>query len=304
MCRVLAYLGRPVLLDDLLFLPDNSLVRQAYAPQMAQALNLAGFGTLAWDPMSNAPAEPFAYRTLTIPIFDPNLRGLARKIRPSAALAHVRGVPFSETEIVSHQNLHPFRFEGVPLAMAHNGDLACFGEMKPALVEHIRPELARRIVGTTDSEWVYALILSQLADPAAYYSAMELRDAVDGALGVLRKLRAQFGICTTSPVNLFLCDGNHLVVTRFTFDFGCYDDELRPAALTYTSLWYTFGREYGFHDDEWKMIGGHDDADAVIVASEPLTRDTSSWLEVPEYALLSVSRSGGEFRMQTLPLDA
>ena len=44
MCRVLSDLGRPLLLDDLLYQPDNSLVRQSYDPQMLHMLNLAGFG--------------------------------------------------------------------------------------------------------------------------------------------------------------------------------------------------------------------------------------------------------------------
>ena len=39
--------------------------------------------------------------------------------------------------------------------------------------------------------------------------------------------------------------------------------------LTYLSLWHTSGREYGFYDDEWKMIGGAGSADSVIIASEP-----------------------------------
>jgi predicted glutamine amidotransferase len=56
--------------------------------------------------------------------------------------------------------------------------------------------------------------------------------------------------------------------------------------LTYLSLWYTAGRDYGLHDGEWKMIGGSDGADSILVASEPLTRDTAAWVEVPEYSML------------------
>ena len=38
MCRVLAYLGEPVLLDDLLYKPDSSLVTQSYDPKMLHVL--------------------------------------------------------------------------------------------------------------------------------------------------------------------------------------------------------------------------------------------------------------------------
>ena len=49
MCRVLAYLGSQIPLENLLYKPDSSLLKQAYQPQMLQMLNLAGFGMMAWD---------------------------------------------------------------------------------------------------------------------------------------------------------------------------------------------------------------------------------------------------------------
>ena len=49
MCRVLAYLGRPLPLADVLYETDNSLVRQAHDPKMTAVMNLAGFGFAAWD---------------------------------------------------------------------------------------------------------------------------------------------------------------------------------------------------------------------------------------------------------------
>ena len=57
MCRVLAYLGEPVGLDQLLVESDSSLIRQTYAPRMAAMLNLAGFGLVAWDRTSHDPSS-------------------------------------------------------------------------------------------------------------------------------------------------------------------------------------------------------------------------------------------------------
>jgi predicted glutamine amidotransferase len=34
------------------------------------------------------------------------------------------------------------------------------------------------------------------------------------------------------------------------------------------------------------MTGGSEAADSILVASEPLTKDTSAWVEVPEYSML------------------
>ena len=150
----------------MLYATDSSLVRQAYSPRMmATFLNLAGFGMTAWDPGSVAPDEPFTYKVTTLPVFDRNLRSLADKITPTCVLAHVRGVTYSGDEVISQQNLHPFRYHYVRVTLAHNGHLREFGRTKYDLVEHVRPELARRVEGTTDSEWIYVLLLSQLDDP-------------------------------------------------------------------------------------------------------------------------------------------
>ncbi|HXI35476.1 MAG TPA: hypothetical protein VNH80_01055, partial [Burkholderiales bacterium] len=142
----------------------------------------------------------------------------------------------------------------------------------------------------TDSEWVYALIVSQLADPARHASTDELRKAVADTLGILRDARKQLGIATSSSLNLFIADGSQLAAVRYCFDFGCFaTDEaarLHEANLSYLSLWYTAGRDYGLHDGEWQMTGGSDSATSILVASEPLTRDTAAWVEVPEYSML------------------
>src|SRR5712691_6941190 len=95
MCRALAYLGQPVVLDHLLFQPDSALVRQSTMPRMLNMLNLAGFGLRAWARDSNEPDKPFSYASPSLPVFDRNLKSLAEKITPSCVLAHVRGVAYS-----------------------------------------------------------------------------------------------------------------------------------------------------------------------------------------------------------------
>ena len=302
MCRVLAYLGKPIPLENLLYKPDSSLLKQTYQPQMLHMLNLAGFGMMAWDPASHLPATPYRYATTELPVFDANLRNLSGKLRPRCALAHVRGVPYHEGVDVSRQNLHPFHYEGTSLALAHNGDLAQFEMYKFTLAEHVRPEIRARIRGSTDSEWIYALLLSQLKDPGGRPSLDELVRALDAALAVLRKVRQQEGAARSSSINLFVSDGFMLVATRFTYDFGCYGDSVHEGNLRYLSQWFTTGRDYDFHDGEWKMIGGAANANSILVASEPLTVDTSTWLEVPEYSALCATLDDGKLTMRTVEL--
>lgn len=304
MCRAIAYLGEPLQLHDLLFEPNNSLVRQTYAPQILSKPSLAGFGMAAWDSSSHRPHEPFIYRTPMVPPFDLNLRGLTEKLCPSSVLAHVRGVPLTGEAIVGPTNLHPFRFPGFALAMAHNGDLARFDEMRFDLLEHVKPGIARCIRGTTDSEWIYALVMSQIADPTIDPSTAEIKKAVEAAMNILRDIRMLRGIEASSSVNLFLCDGNDLIATRFAFDYGRYPDGLPDIGVEFLSLWYTLGSDYGRHDGEWKMVGGSSNATGAMVASEPITQDFSTWVEVPEYSMLFVSQEDGRVRVNVTDLDA
>ena len=301
MCRALLYLGQPVLLDNLLYQPDSALVKQSYMPKMLHMLNLAGFGLRAWDPHSHAPDAPFTYGSSSLPVFDRNLKNLAEKIRATCVLGHVRGVAYSTTVDISLQNVHPFQFPGVPLTMAHNGDLARISEMKPLLARHVNPKYLPYIRGTTDSEWIYALVVSALPDPNRRPTREELLGAIETSLAIIRTTRAQLGIAVSSSVNLFMTDGTQLAAVRYCFDFGCYATEdparVHEANLNFLSLWYTLGRDYGLNDGphgkEWRMTGGAENADSIIVASEPLTKDTSTWVEVPEYSALHAELTGG-----------
>ena len=294
MCRVLAYLGQPVLLDEMLYGAEAGLVRQAVDPQLMSLLNLGGFGLAAWAPNFRQPSRPLTYRVPTLPNFDRNLRALAQKLEATAVVAHVRGVLYDERERVGTHNVHPFLFDGATVALAQNGDLYDFGRMRFDLVGHVRPDLAALIEGTTDTEWVYALVLSMLDDPFAPVEAEEAAEAVERALDVLREVRAARGIGVQSPVNLVLTDGRWLLATRFAFDYGWYpeDDSFFASEREhdFTSLW--------FRSPDWTDGGA-----SVIVASEPLTRHHMGWFEVPEYSMVIVERSSdGEMTLNVREL--
>jgi glutamine amidotransferase len=305
MCRILAYLGEPLAVETLLFRTDNGLVRQSHSPRMMNTfLNLAGFGMTAWNPASLRPEEPLTYRATTLPTFDRNLRFIASKTETTCLVAHVRGVTYSGDAVVTETNLHPFRFAGARVVLAHNGHLRQFARMRYALVEHVRPELAQRIEGTTDSEWIYALVLSQLDDPYGAPGTRELADAAAAALRILRTVRAAHGIDTSSPVNLCLSTGSALVATRFSLDYGWYppEDEMLETDLPFVSLWYSVGGEYADHDGVWQMTAG-DPPRSLVIASEPLTTDFSTWLEVPEYSILTAELGARGLEVEMRELD-
>lgn len=287
MCRVLSYLGKPISLLELLYEPDNSFIKQSYNPKyMSHLLNLAGYGLVAWDPHSHNSSIPYIYKTPRLPFYDENLRNLASKIMPHCLLTHIRGVSYNEKQIVSEQNVHPFMFPNAHFALAHNGSLFNFNEMKYDLLEYIKPEYQTYIHGTTDSEWIYAVFISQLPDVKTQ-DANVVMDAILETLKILKRVREKHHIAINSPVNLFISNGHFVAATRFVFDYGWQPPQAHDLAhLTYHSLWYTFGEAYGFYENEYRMSGKT--SRSIIIASEPLTADTTTWIEVPEYTLLMV----------------
>ena len=277
-------------------------------PQLLSAMNLAGFGVVAWDDDSPSAELPWTYRTAGLPFFDRNLRALSRKARATALLGHVRGVLLSDREVVNEQNVHPFRYDGIPIALAMNGDLDRFSEMRADVSELVAPSIGRMVEGTTDTEWLYALILSQLRDPGAPVADPdELAAAVEKSLRLVREVRERRGLQRQSAVNLVISDGHCIVATRFAFDYGWYHEGWTFAGgerrYDYTTLWYAAGTGYGNHNDQWG-VGPGSPQTSLIVASEPLTHDRSAWIEAPEYCLLVAAPGEDHLDVDIRELDA
>lgn len=298
MCRILSYLGKPILIEELLYKPDNSFIKQSYHPKyMPQLLNLAGFGLAAWDNTSHNSKLPFLYKTPQLPFYDENLRNLAAKISPSCLLSHLRGVSYNDKQIISNQNVHPFVFPGSNIALAHNGALYNFDLIKYDLLEYINPSYQKDIHGTTDSEWIYSIFLSQLPNSADSYDTNAIINAIIGTLKILQHVRHKNNIFINSPVNLFITNGEFIAATRFVLDYGWQPlNGPSSAHFTYHSLWYTYGESYGFYDNEYKMKGSKTRT-SMIIASEPLTEDTTTWVEVPEYTLVVARLEQGEIKI-------
>lgn len=290
MCRILSYLGKPTVIEELLYKPDNSFIKQSYHPNyMSYLLNLAGFGMAAWDNASHKPQVPYLYKTPQLPFYDENLRNLAAKISPHCLLAHLRGVAYDEKQIISNQNVHPFVFPSTNVALAHNGSLFNFASMRYDLLNYIKDEYKKSISGTTDSEWIYAIFLSQLPSPIGPYESQDIISAIIETLKIIKQVRHHHGININSPVNIFITNGEFIAATRFVFDYGWQPLEALPSThFAYHSLWYTYGESYGLYDGEYKMKSSETKS-SIIIASEPLTEDTTTWLEVPEYTLIYAS---------------
>jgi glutamine amidotransferase len=69
------------------------------------------------------------------------------------------------------------------------------------------------------------------------------------------------------------------------------------------SLWYTVGGEYVARNGRSAMTASETPR-SLLIASEPLTIDTTAWLEVPEYSMLTAAaRADGGLDFETRDLD-
>jgi len=109
MCRWLAYSGAPVLLEEVLFKTDHSLIDQSlHASDLSNTTNGDGFG-VGWYGKRDVPG---VYKDIRPAWNDNNLQALAAQIESPMFLAHVRattGSPVQRTRLRTREVVRAHR---------------------------------------------------------------------------------------------------------------------------------------------------------------------------------------------------
>src|SRR5215217_2204891 len=275
MCRWLAYSGAPVLLEDLLYKPKNSLVVQSLNSRLgAETTNGDGFG-VGWYGTGDTPG---VFRSTEPAWNDRNLRELAGQIRSPRVLAHIRA---STGSPVQQTNCHPFR-HGRWLFM-HNGYIDSLRTVRRDLAMEVDPALFPDIEGTTDTELLFHLALTyglEADPPAAMARAVGLVEAIGRRRGV--QFPIQMTVATT--------DGD----TTWAFR---YSSEGRSRSLFHSTDVSTLRDQY----PDNPILHGISD-DARLIVSEPLGDLHGAWREVPESTSVVV-RGGVEELRPFIPAE-
>ena len=159
MCRFLAYIGKPILLDNVMTDQSHSLVSQSMAAREAKTdVNADGCG-LGWYGERSMPG---IYRSILPAWSDPNLIGLLAQIRSGLFMAHVRSATSGG---VSYANCHPFTHR--TRLFMHNGMISGYRKLRARIEALVDEELYENCQGTTDSEAMFHIALSRglLTDP-------------------------------------------------------------------------------------------------------------------------------------------
>lgn len=284
MCRFTCYLGDAVPVADLVTRPEHSLINQStHARERREPLNGDGFG-LAWY-VADDPV-PARFRSVTPAWNNANLAELARVTYSHCILAHVRAATIGGFS-VAEANCHPFRYG--PFAFMHNGHIGEFGRIRRPLMGSLSDAGFASIVGTTDSEHVFALALERLRGHEADSSCELLGEALAGAVADIVGLLRTHAPASHAYLNLVLSDGCHAAACRFSTDPDYVD-----------SLYLNEGSRYRCDDGVCYMAAPTETERAVLISSEPLN-DDPRWQAMARDHVALVDAHG---RVRTEPLAA
>jgi predicted glutamine amidotransferase len=203
MCRWMAYQGRPVYLESLLFEVEHSLIHQSLSARKSEVtVNADGFGIGWYDERD----EPGLYHEILPAWSDSNLKSLAKHIRSGLFFAHVRASTGTAT---NRANCHPFSYKN--WLFMHNGQIGGYEKLRWHLDRMIPEHLYCHRRGATDSEVIFLLML-----------ANGLENNIDRAVSITLKqvqdLMQQYNICEPLRFAAVLSDSVSITTIRFSSD--------------------------------------------------------------------------------------
>jgi predicted glutamine amidotransferase len=256
MCRWLAYSGSPILLEELLYKTDHSLIDQSLHARLGvETTNGDGFGVGWYGTNIDAPA---VFRSVEPAWNERNLRELASHVESPLFLAHIRA---STGTAVQQTNCHSFR-HGRWL-WVHNGLVRDFPRIKRELALAVDESLYSSIEGSTDSELLFylALTLGLEDDPPG---------AVERMVGLVEEVGQRHGVEHPLQMTIGTADGKSVWAFR-------YSSEGRSRSLYYSTNVRTLREMY---PDRPRLQEVSDETR--IIVSEPIVELAGAWNEVPE----------------------
>lgn len=202
MCRIAAYTGPAIPLENIIVRPAHSLLTQSqHATEAKLAVNGDGFG-IGWY---GDDTKPGLYRDVLPAWADGNLLSLCRMVRSSQFIAHVRASTVGET---SRANCHPFTYEN--WSFCHNGQIPHFAQIRRRMEAALPDALFSARRGTTDSEMIFLTFLASGLDKNPSEAMRKTLDVIGPAtdLGPIR-------------LTCVFSDGKSLFSFRYASDDHC-----------------------------------------------------------------------------------
>lgn len=271
MCRIVAYLGRPVLLEDVLVSPKNSIVMQSlHARETTLHVNGDGFGVGWYAPeISSAPA---LFTSISPAWNDRNLLHLTAKIQSPCFFAHVRA---ASTGGVTNYNCHPFIY-GDWMFM-HNGEINQFNLVKRHIRHLLDDDIYELIKGDTDSEHIFALFL-QVAKGRDLNQLSVVGDVLQETLYKIAEIIKEYGKKGVSYYNICMTDGHRIIATRY-----CTHEKKKPLTFHYLAGHIFENQEFWVKEEVPPTY--------IVVSSEKINDLAEGWKDVPAQHMMLIDEN-------------
>ncbi len=306
MCRVLAFIGPETPLESLLLKPKNSLINQALDPERHPELQLAGWGFGAWGEHLLKPEEPFIYRRPMAAFYDDNADRIIPSLQASTMLAHVRAAAYNSTTVMVDENCHPFSFEGTPWIIAQNGDLPNWTLLQRELLQHCEDRYLKQMRGTTDTEFLYVLLLSLLEGDGDE----DVQRAIEAMIDLIARAMKDLDLPALTKMKMALVSPNRII--GINAGLGHHGEtnpvgdwkKLRESdpgtddfalSMLLEPMYMLLGRHVPRGGTSYDFEAcDENEASAAVFASEALTEDDDGWSNVEFGEIVFLENRGGQ----------
>lgn len=304
MCRVLAYIGPEIPLESLLLEPENSLINQSLDPELHPLLQLAGWGFGIWSEHLLKPDAPFLYRRPMGAFYDDNAEGIIPSLQTSTLLAHVRAAAYNSSTVLADENCHPFSFDKTPWIIAQNGGLPNWKILQRELLAHCEDKYLKQMRGTTDTEFLYVLLLSLLKGD----SDSDIKEGFEKLLEVMLQAMKKLDMVELTKLKIALVAPNRIIGVNYGYDSEGNTDvsgdwkELRRSAppkgdnslsMLLEPMYLLMGKNFQDYAGSYELEAcPEEEATSAIFASEPLTEDGDEWLNIEFGEIVALERNG------------
>jgi glutamine amidotransferase len=220
-------------------------------------------------------------------------------------LAHVRAAAYDSKVVMVDENCHPFSFEETPWIIAQNGYLPNWMLLQRELLQHCEDRYLKQLRGSTDTEFIYVLLLSLLGGD----TDEDVQRAVEKMVGLIAGAMEALDLPALTKMKMALVSPNRII--GINVGLG-HQGETDPAGE-----WKKL-RESGPGTDDYALsmllepmyllMGRHvpgdeasydfeacdeDEATVAMFASEPLTDDEAGWSHLEFGEIVFLENKGG-----------
>lgn len=277
MCRFVAYLGKPMIISELLYDPINSLIAQSQsARESLQTVNGDGFG-LGWY-NHEIREDPGVFRSTQPAWNDLNLLHITSIIKSPCFLGHVRAASAGG---VANYNCHPFHYKN--FLFMHNGTIENFKNIKRRIRSQLSDEAYEWVKGQTDTEHFYALFIDHLKNQPNNDTPQAYMEALKQVIRLINDLQQTYNNNSVSYLNLSISDGQCLVAARYV------SNETKQAR----TLHYAVGETLRLQKNKKIQIipSKSKTNNFAVIASEVQTASKENWHTVEQNNFLLIDKN-------------